>query len=153
MFVAGSIMGCGASDHAVDAQPEIVVDAVANTLSGLGQSCGPGLPACPSNAPTCRMGLCSLVCHAGASLNTNAQGQVMGTTPASFIPDNPVCAAQYHGGEIGEPICGVIGNVVPPDSPLQANKTYAFDAFCVVTCLPLNTCPTGLTCKQLRCVP
>jgi len=151
-----ALMGCGDDGETpVDAPhpADAGVDAVPNTLIGLSQSCGPNLPACPAEAPICREGLCTLACHPDASLTTNASGQIVSTTPASFIPDNPACAAAYHGGVVGEPICGAIFNVVPPDSPLQPSKTYAFDAVCQVSCLPQNTCPAGLTCRDLECFP
>jgi hypothetical protein len=151
----GSVAACGSSStpNKVDAavvhlDTGVTVDAPPSTLTGLGQKCGTGMPACPANAPGCltsgagAVGFCSAICHAGAMFKTDAA-----KTPGMFTDttaDNPKCAAIFT-GTVGTAECTEIVNVKPAP-PLVANTTYTFDAACGIVCGAGNTCPGGLTC-------
>jgi hypothetical protein len=123
-------------------------------ISGLGQHCGSGFPACPANAPDCiavaigsaaSPSYCTPHCLDGGSGTTNNQGQLTATTPP---PDNTKCSAAYTGGSVGTPACGLLLSYMPMDVPLKKNMTYTSIVLgCVVACGAGNTCPTGMTCN------
>ena len=142
----------------VDASNNPGTDAAAAT-TGLGQGCGTGMPACPTTAPTCLTtsstapGFCSAVCHAGATVMTDAQGNfgALSTTPA----DDSKCTAIFT-GTAGAPKCDIPVNLTPtPTNPIQKSTTFTFDAYCGINCGTGNTCPTGLTCntQAMVCEP
>jgi len=94
------------------------------------------------------VGFCSLICHAGAQFQTDAQGNIK-PPPASTdtSTDNPTCAAQYTGSE-GTAACDIPVNVSPtPTNPLQKNTTFTYDAYCGIDCGANNSCPSGWTCN------
>jgi hypothetical protein len=151
-----SLSACSPSDggsriDTVDAPKAIdaAIDTPPANLSGLGQKCGQGMPACPANASEC-VGLqgtasfCTPKCASGATGMTNASGQLTTTTPP---PNNQTCSSAYT-GTVGMPVCGVILTVVPADNPLVANKAYSgIDLGCVITCGTGGACPASTTCN------
>ncbi|HEX5058853.1 MAG TPA: hypothetical protein VFV99_05805 [Kofleriaceae bacterium] len=158
MFACGGDDGGGGNgnpDAKVFMDSKVFMDAPGGGggLTGLGQKCGSGQPACPTNAPDCiALGLgggsastsyCTPHCLEDGSGTTNAQGQLTTTTPA---PDNAKCSAVYTGGSVGMPACGVILATTPMDNPLKANTSYTMiDLGCVIVCGTGMMCPTGTT--------
>ncbi len=133
-----------------------MVDAPAAAITGLGQACGTGKPACPTSAPQCLStsstapGFCSLECHAAATVMTDASGNFgnPNTTPA----DTAKCTAIYSATP-GTADCDVPVNLSPtPTNPPQKSTTFTFDAYCGIDCGTGNTCPTGFTCDTAAMV-
>jgi hypothetical protein len=148
-----------APNNTVHDAPSVTPDAPATAVTGLGQKCGTGLPACPTASPTCltlqgaATGFCSGVCHMAATFTTDAQGAIASTTVVAA--DDSKCTAIYS-ATVGTPICGLEVNVMPtPTNPIQKSTTFTFDAYCGVKCGTGNTCPTGMTCNttQMLCTP
>ena len=123
---------------------------------GLGQKCGSGLPACPTNASDCiALGLpggsastayCTPHCLDNGSGTTNGSGQLTTTTPP---PDNSKCTGAYTGGSVGMPVCGVILSTTPADNPLKPNTNYTgISLGCLIGCgSGTPSCPMGTTCN------
>ena len=144
----------------VDAMPMIdaAPDAPAATV-GLGQICGQGMPACPTQAPACltamgdTVGFCSALCADNAMGMTDAQGDLplANVTPA---PNQGACTAAFS-ASVGTPACALIlGGYQPPHNPMMANMPYTMiDLACAIACGAGNTCPTGLTCQMGGCFP
>lgn len=161
LFVGAALTACGddGGTSTPDA-PIVVIDAAPDApaaLTGVGQKCGTGLPACPANASQC-VGFqgttqwCTPLCLENGSGTTNAQGQLTATTPA---PNNGACTGAFT-GTAGMAVCGVILAITPMDNPLVANKAYTgISLACVVACGASNACPTGMTCNttQMICLP
>jgi len=124
-------------------------------LTGLGQKCGTGLPACPANAPEC-FGLvqggtayCSPDCLVDATAKTNAQGQIPQTGAGALTPppDTTKCTTGYTGGAVGMPQCAIILSTTPMDNPLKPNTNYtAIKMGCAIVCTG-GMCPSGMTCN------
>lgn len=144
--------GNNGADGGADGPPP--VDAPAG-LTGLGQKCGTGLPACPASAPEC-FGLvqggtayCSPDCLTGGTGKTNAQGQfpASGTGSLTPPPDNTKCTTGYTGGTVGMPVCAIILKTTPADNPLKPNTSYtAINMGCAIVCTS-GMCPAGMTCN------
>ena len=146
---------------AIDA-PAQAIDAPPGGLTGLGQKCGTGLPACPSTAMQC-VGLagltgagqyCTPKCETGGTSTSNAQGQFAAITPT---PSTTACPAAFT-GSVGAPTCGIILAYSPMDNPIVANKAYTgIDLGCVIVCGTAMACPSGTVAKMAGttclCVP
>jgi len=149
---SGGKGGNNGADGGADGPPP--ADAPAG-LTGLGQKCGTGLPACPANAPEC-FGLvqggtayCSPDCLVDATGKTNAQGQIPQSGAGSLTPppDNAKCTAGYT-GTVGMPLCAIILSTTPMDNPLKPNTNYtAIKMGCAIVCGTGATCPPGMTCN------
>jgi hypothetical protein len=112
-FIASfAIAACG-GDDGPSGQPDappVTPDAPPAGLTGLGQKCGAGLPACPATAPEC-FGIqgtngnmyCSPKCVAGGTATGGANGQLTNIQPA---PNNS-CMTSYT-GSVGMGMCAVI---------------------------------------------
>jgi hypothetical protein len=146
----GGGKGGNNADAAVDTPPDMPP-----ALTGLGQKCGTGLPACPANAPEC-FGLvangtayCSPDCLTNGTGKTNAQGQFPAPgQPGSLMPppDSSKCTAAFT-GTVGMPVCAVILSTTPMDNPLKANTNYtAVSMGCAIVCSS-GMCPPGMTCN------
>ncbi|HEY5922483.1 MAG TPA: hypothetical protein VIV11_12465 [Kofleriaceae bacterium] len=168
--VGTTVFACGGDDGGgggnpdakvfMDA-PKVFMDAPPGTgLMGLGQKCGSGQPACPSNAPDCiALGIgggmastsyCTPHCLDDGTGMTGSNGQFSSTafTPA---PDPTKCTGAYTGGSVGMPACGVLLAYTPMDNPLVANKNYTMiDLGCVVLCSTGMGCPTGTTAQMVQ---
>jgi len=161
-----TIFACGDDGNNPDAKQldaKVFMDAPAG-VSGLGQKCGSGLPACPTNAANC-IGLrfsngtttnfyCTPFCDQNASAMTGSNGQFP-TTASGYTPppDVSICAGAYS-GSVGTPGCGVPTSWTPMDSPPIANKNYTgINLACFVVCGAGSACPAGLTCTNTACTP
>jgi len=139
--------------------PSATPDSAPAAVTGLGQKCGTGLPACPTTASACltaqgaASGFCSGVCHMGATLMTDAQGNV---GPSNVVAaDDAKCAAIYTSTP-GTALCSLDVNIMPaPTNPIQKSTTFTFDAYCGIKCGTGNTCPAAMTCNttQMLCIP
>lgn len=120
-------------------------------VSGLGQKCGSGQPACPSTSPDCialgkaggaaTTSYCTPHCDDNATSTTDGSGNFTTFTP----PRNMNCTTQYS-GSTGSGACGVILAYTPMDNPKKPNMQYtAISLGCVVLCGTGNACPTGMT--------
>jgi len=128
-------------------------------LMGLGQKCATDAD-CPTNAPLCRSYklstgnsplFCSPLCLEGATMTTDAQGNVTATSPA---PDVSKCTAAYGGGILGLPTCGNWLSWTPMET-FQPSTTYTNIMWgCYIRCTNADTtCPAGLTCINGGCFP
>jgi hypothetical protein len=127
-------------------------------VTGLGQRCSSDAD-CPANAPLCRSFklssntsplYCSPACLEGATMTTDAQGNVTTPSPA---PDNAKCTAAYTGGVLGGPTCANWLSWTPMDSPFKNSTTYTnITMGCVILCVN-GGCPAGLTCTNGGCFP
>jgi hypothetical protein len=165
------LVACGGSSSknpdASTHDSKVFQDSPASTgLMGLGQKCGTGLPACPTNAPSC-VGIalpgggastqyCTPHCDDNATAKTDATGNfpnsASGFTPA---PDPSKCGAAFT-GTAGTPACGLFLTYTPMDNPPKPNKTYTgISLGCLVVCGTGNACPTGTTCNTtlMFCFP
>ena len=124
-------------------------------LSGLGQKCGTGLPACPANAPDCvgftqGKTFCSPICLANGTGTTNGSGQFTGSGAGALnpLPNDATCTGAFT-GTIGTAGCDAIVAVTPPDNPLLPNKQYTAIQFdCSISCaMTTNACPPTTTCN------
>lgn len=153
-----AVVACGDDGGSTPTDAKVFLDAAAQQdappagITGLGQKCGTGLPACPANASEC-VGLlaggagtyCTPKCLVGGTGTTNAQGQFTAINPA---PNNGTCTAAYT-QSVGMGTCGVIMATVPNDNPLMPNKAYTGIEFgCAVLCGAASACPTGLTANN-----
>lgn len=161
-----TVVACGDDGGSSAPDAKIFLDASVDgppaALTGLGQRCGMGLPACPANAPGCvtftqgaTMGICTDSCVDAGTFMTNAQGQPGVPTPNPVMQDG-MCTPIYT-GSIGVAQCNTLVNIMPAPQGgvFQPNTSYTFVAVCGIACGAGNTCPGGLTCNTaaMRCQP
>jgi hypothetical protein len=166
MLAASAVVACGGNGGSTAPDAKVFMDAPAppdappSGLTGLGQKCGAGLPACPANASEC-FGLagtngntyCSPKCVAGGTATGAANNQLSNIQPAP----NTTCTTAYS-GTVGMGACGVILKFTPMDNPIVVGKAYTgVDLGCVVRCGAGNTCPpthsTATIGTSCICVP
>ena len=143
-----------------DAAPADAAPDAAPALTGLGQRCGQGLPACPAGFNGClvqnqgAVGICSKTCVASLMFTTNANNPpgIMTINPVP-TSQNAACQAVYT-GTVGTGTCEALLNIMPAP-PLQPNTNYTAAAACVVKAGAGNACPQGLTFQMATgwCVP
>ena len=131
---------------------DAAVDAPPAALTGLGQKCGAGLPACPANASEC-FGIagtngntyCSPKCLTGGTATGAANNQLTNIQPA---PNNS-CTTSYS-GTVGMAGCGVILSFSPMDNPTVVGKAYTnVEAGCAIRCGAGNACPPSTVPQTL----
>jgi hypothetical protein len=159
------VIACGSSGsshplpdaHTGGSDAKVFLDAPSSSgLTGLGQKCGTGQPACPTNASQC-IGFtqggptyCTPTCLTGGAGSTNGSGQFAqgSITPP---PNTATCTAAYTGGTVGTAACDIIAATTPADNPLKASTAYTAISFvCSVNCgtgSGTGPCPTGMTCQ------
>jgi hypothetical protein len=151
MLLGSTLLACGGDDGgtSADAAVDMPVDMPA-PLTGLGQKCGQGLPACPSNASQClslpgaTSGFCSAVCLTGATGMTNAMSQFTSLSP---LPNDATCTGAYS-GTVGTAGCGLLLTLTPMEQPM-ANKSYTnISMACGISCGPNDACPFGTACNS-----
>lgn len=145
-----ALFACGGDGGSTRPDAQVFMDAAIDApppgVTGLGQKCGAGLPACPANASEC-FGIagtngnmyCSPKCVAGGTATGGANNQLTNIQPA---PNNS-CTTSYSGG-VGMGVCGVILAFTPMDAQIVNGKAYTgVDVGCAILCGAGNTCPAS----------
>jgi hypothetical protein len=161
VFVASfAVAACGGGDDGPGTTPDAppVTPDAPTALTGLGQKCGAGLPACPATAPEC-FGIqgtngnmfCSPKCVTGGTA-VGGNGVLTMIQPA---PNN-ACMTSYT-GSVGMGMCAVILAFTPMETPVQGKNYTGVEIGCAVVCGAGNACPTGLAAMTLGqacvCIP
>ncbi len=166
----GVVVACGSSGggggtstadapgtHAIDAPGTHAIDAPASAeLTGLGQKCGSGLPACPTNASDCigaagGPSFCSPICLTGGVGTTDGSGNFPQTGSGALVPapNDATCTGAFT-GSAGTALCGALLAYSPMDAALANNKKYTGVQFdCLVVCgtgSGSGACPATMTC-------
>ena len=164
LLSAATLVSCGDDENNQPVDAKVYRDAKeymdAPPVMGLGQKCTS--PAdCPASAPECvTMKLssgnspmyCTPKCLEGATMTTDANGNVTATSPA---PDNAKCTAAYTGGILGAPTCANWLSWTPMDAVFGNNKMYSNITWgCVIRCTNSDTtCPANMMCINGGCFP
>jgi len=160
--------GGGTTNHNPDAKQfhdaKAFMDAPPG-LSGLGQKCGSGLPACPANASACvgftgTNQFCAPSCDMNATGTTNAQGQFPNTGSGAITPapNNGTCTAAFSGSG-GTPFCAGIVASTPAFTGQASTSFTGINMDCLIVCgtgSGTGPCPTGMTCNTTIngiCIP
>jgi hypothetical protein len=158
VLAALALVACGGEGGSTRPDAQVFMDAAIDApppgVTGLGQKCGAGLPACPANASEC-FGLagvsnqnmyCSPKCVTAGTATGGANNQLTNVQPA---PNSATCAASYSGG-IGQGVCGVVLAFTPMDAQIVNGKAYTgVDFGCAILCGAGNTCPASLAVTML----
>ena len=166
VFVVGtaavaSVVACGGDDGGHHPDAKVYKDAPAAPdappgLMGLGQQCGSGLPACPSNVSACigpqgaATGICTAICDMNGSGTTDGSGVLLLTaiTPA---PNNTTCTSAFS-GTVGTAACDLLLAITPADNPLHPSTTYTgIQLDCGIVAGSGMACPGNLTYKSGFC--
>jgi len=161
------IVACGSSggDNKTPDAPKAIdagksIDAANATLTGLGQKCGSGLAACPTNASDCigppgGTSFCTPTCLTGGVGTTDGSGNFPPTGTGALVPapSDATCSGAFT-GTAGTPACAAILAYTPMDATIAANKKYTAVQFdCLVLCgtgTGSGACPATMTCDTTQ---
>ncbi len=132
------------------------IDAPPMGVTGLGQKCGSGMPACPSTASNCigatgTTQFCTPTCDTNATGTTDGSGNFpqSGSGSITPAPNNTACTGAFS-GTVGTPACDAIVMSTPSYTG-QANTAFtAIQMDCLLLCgtgSGSGPCPTGMTCN------
>jgi hypothetical protein len=124
-------------------------------LMGLGQKCGSGLAACPTNAADCigaqgTTSWCTPICDMNATGKTGSDGRFPASGSGSITPapSDSACSAVFT-GTVGTPACAAILASTPAYTGQLNTAFTGIQMDCFVLCgtgSGTGPCPTGMTC-------
>jgi hypothetical protein len=160
VVVGATVIACGGGssknpDAKVFHDSKTFLDGPAGAM-GLGQKCGSGLPACPSNASDCigatgTTQFCTPTCDMNATGTTGSNGQFPNTGAGAITPapNDATCTGAFS-GSAGTPFCAAIVMSTPAYTG-QANTAFTgIKMDCIVACgtgSGTGPCPTGMACN------
>lgn len=155
-FAAFVLGACSSSESSPPDAAVVTPDApAAPTIKGLGQKCGPNLPACPAMMfcppeADAAHAYCTATCFTG-TFTTDADAAPNDLPDPT--PGDTLCSGKYSAGAPGKPSCSAAYHLTPP-APLAPDTQYSLEFLCSIECDANRKCPTGLTCSaEGECTP